>query len=83
MFRLHSFSIVIFFFLVCSSSNEVVSHLKDYLFNELPLDIENVHKGSATLRHLRCTLGTACQGLHRLAFYASIINNELNRVEML
>lgn len=57
-----------FFFLVCSSSNEVVSHLKDYLFNELPLDIENVHKGSATLQNLRCTLGTACQGLHRSGF---------------
>uniref|UniRef100_H3DHF3 phosphatidylinositol-3,4,5-trisphosphate 5-phosphatase n=1 Tax=Tetraodon nigroviridis TaxID=99883 RepID=H3DHF3_TETNG len=48
----------------CSSSNEVVSHLKDYLSSELPLDIENVHKGAATLRHLRCALGTACQGLH-------------------
>lgn len=75
--RLHSFSIM-HFFPVCSSGNEVVSHLKEYLFNELPLDIENVHKGAATLRHLRCALGTACQGLQGSGFHAFSINNELN-----
>ncbi|TNM99148.1 hypothetical protein fugu_013712 [Takifugu bimaculatus] len=48
----------------CSSSNEVVALLKDYVVNTLPLDIENVHKGAATLHHLRSTLGAACQGLH-------------------
>lgn len=56
----------------------MVSHLKDYLFNELPLDIENVHKGAATLRHLRCTLGAACQGLHGSGFDAFSVTNELN-----
>lgn len=66
------------FFPVCSSGNEVVSHLKEYLFNELPLDIENVHKGAAALRHLRCALGTACQGLQGSGFHAFSINNELN-----
>lgn len=62
---------------VYSSSNEVVTLLKDYLFNALPLDIENVHKGAVTLHHLRCTLGAACQGLHGSGFHAFSLNNEL------
>lgn len=62
---------------VYRSSNEVVALLKDYLFNALPLDIENVHKGAATLHHLRSTLGTACQGLHGSGFHAFSLDNEL------
>uniref|UniRef100_A0A7N6FC86 phosphatidylinositol-3,4,5-trisphosphate 5-phosphatase n=1 Tax=Anabas testudineus TaxID=64144 RepID=A0A7N6FC86_ANATE len=42
----------------------VIALLNDYLFSELPLDIENVHKGSTTLCHLKRTLSTACQGLN-------------------
>lgn len=48
-----------------SHGGDVMSLLNDYLFNELPLDIENVHKGATTLCHLKRTLGTACQGLNR------------------
>lgn len=48
----------------CSSADEVIGILSNYLLSELPLDIENVHRGAKTLRHLKCTLGTACQGLH-------------------
>uniref|UniRef100_A0A7N8YF31 phosphatidylinositol-3,4,5-trisphosphate 5-phosphatase n=1 Tax=Mastacembelus armatus TaxID=205130 RepID=A0A7N8YF31_9TELE len=44
---------------------EVIGLLNNYLFSELPLDIENVHKGATTLCHLRRTLGNACQGLNR------------------
>ncbi|KAA8588783.1 hypothetical protein FQN60_010128 [Etheostoma spectabile] len=47
-----------------STSGELITLLNDYLFTELPLDIENVHKGATTLCHLRRTLGTACQGLN-------------------
>ncbi|XP_042348911.1 inositol polyphosphate phosphatase-like 1b [Plectropomus leopardus] len=47
-----------------STAGEVISLLNDYLFSELPLDIENVHKGATTLCHLKRTLGTACQGLN-------------------
>lgn len=52
-------------YLVCSTAGEVIGLLNDYLFSELPLDIENVHKGATTLCHLKRTLGTACQGLNR------------------
>uniref|UniRef100_A0A8C4GZR5 phosphatidylinositol-3,4,5-trisphosphate 5-phosphatase n=1 Tax=Dicentrarchus labrax TaxID=13489 RepID=A0A8C4GZR5_DICLA len=48
-----------------STAGEVIGLLNDYLFSELPLDIENVHKGATTLCHLKRTLGTACQGLNR------------------
>lgn len=54
-------------FLELSTSNaasEIISLLNDYLYCELPLDIENVHKGATSLLHLRRTLGTACQGLN-------------------
>ncbi|XP_034037532.1 inositol polyphosphate phosphatase-like 1b [Thalassophryne amazonica] len=47
-----------------SMASEVISLLNDYLFSELPLDIENVHKGATSLCHLQRTLGTACQGLN-------------------
>lgn len=47
-----------------SVGSEVISLLNDYLYCELPLDIENVHKGATSLLHLRRTLGTACQGLN-------------------
>nr|XP_046261218.1 inositol polyphosphate phosphatase-like 1b [Scatophagus argus] len=47
-----------------STAGEMIGLLSDYLFSELPLDIENVHKGATTLCHLKRTLGTACQGLH-------------------
>ncbi|XP_065814823.1 inositol polyphosphate phosphatase-like 1b isoform X1 [Labrus bergylta] len=47
-----------------STAGEVIGLLNDYLFSELPLDIENVQKGATTLRHLKRTLGTACQGLN-------------------
>uniref|UniRef100_A0A8D0ALX8 phosphatidylinositol-3,4,5-trisphosphate 5-phosphatase n=1 Tax=Sander lucioperca TaxID=283035 RepID=A0A8D0ALX8_SANLU len=54
------------FYPVYSTAGELIALLNDYLFTELPLDIENVHKGATTLCHLRRTLGTACQGLNRL-----------------
>ncbi|XP_029968132.1 inositol polyphosphate phosphatase-like 1b isoform X1 [Salarias fasciatus] len=47
-----------------STAGEVIGLLNDYLFSELPLDIENVHKGATTLCHLKRTLGAACQGLN-------------------
>lgn len=47
-----------------SAASEMISLLNDYLYCELPLDIENVHKGATSLLHLRRTLGTACQGLN-------------------
>ncbi|XP_041653088.1 inositol polyphosphate phosphatase-like 1b [Cheilinus undulatus] len=47
-----------------STAGEVIGLLNDYLFSELPLDIENVQKGATTLCHLKRTLGTACQGLN-------------------
>ncbi|XP_041846463.1 inositol polyphosphate phosphatase-like 1b isoform X2 [Melanotaenia boesemani] len=47
-----------------NTAAEVIGLLGDYLFSELPLDIENVHKGATTLYHLKCTLGAACQGLN-------------------
>uniref|UniRef100_A0A4W6EHK8 phosphatidylinositol-3,4,5-trisphosphate 5-phosphatase n=1 Tax=Lates calcarifer TaxID=8187 RepID=A0A4W6EHK8_LATCA len=47
-----------------STAGDVMGLLNDYLFSELPLDIENVHKGATTLCHLKRTLGTACQGLN-------------------
>lgn len=50
---------------VQSAAGEVIGLLTDYLLSELPLDIENVHKGATTLRHLKRTLATACQGLNR------------------
>uniref|UniRef100_A0A3Q3NEN4 phosphatidylinositol-3,4,5-trisphosphate 5-phosphatase n=1 Tax=Mastacembelus armatus TaxID=205130 RepID=A0A3Q3NEN4_9TELE len=46
------------------TAGEVIGLLNNYLFSELPLDIENVHKGATTLCHLRRTLGNACQGLN-------------------
>lgn len=51
----------------CSTADDVIGILSNYLLSELPLDIENVHQGALTLRHLKCTLGTACQSLHRSA----------------
>ncbi|XP_038145450.1 inositol polyphosphate phosphatase-like 1b [Cyprinodon tularosa] len=45
-------------------AGEVIGLLNDYLFSELPLDIENVHKGATTLYRLKRTLATACQGLN-------------------
>ncbi|XP_076005227.1 inositol polyphosphate phosphatase-like 1b isoform X2 [Genypterus blacodes] len=47
-----------------SMAGEVVALLNDYLFSELPLDIDSVHKGATTMCHLQRTLGTACQGLN-------------------
>ncbi|KAM3866527.1 inositol polyphosphate phosphatase-like 1b [Diretmus argenteus] len=47
-----------------SMAGEVIGLLSDYLFSELPLDIESVHKGATSLHHLQRTLGTACQGLN-------------------
>ncbi|XP_028272722.1 inositol polyphosphate phosphatase-like 1b isoform X2 [Parambassis ranga] len=47
-----------------STASDVIGLLNDYLFSELPLDIENVHKGATTLCHLKRTLGAACQGLN-------------------
>ncbi|TNN50818.1 Phosphatidylinositol 3,4,5-trisphosphate 5-phosphatase 2B [Liparis tanakae] len=47
-----------------SAAGDVIGLLNDYLFSELPLDIENVHKGATTLCHLKRTLGTACHGLN-------------------
>ncbi|XP_039976189.1 inositol polyphosphate phosphatase-like 1b isoform X2 [Xiphias gladius] len=47
-----------------STACDVIGLLNDYLFSELPLDIENVHKGATSLCHLKRTLGTACQGLN-------------------
>uniref|UniRef100_A0A672ZQL9 phosphatidylinositol-3,4,5-trisphosphate 5-phosphatase n=1 Tax=Sphaeramia orbicularis TaxID=375764 RepID=A0A672ZQL9_9TELE len=49
-----------------SAASEVIGLLHDYLYSELPLDIENVRKGATSLCHLKRTLGTACQGLNRL-----------------
>lgn len=49
----------------------MIALLSDYLYSELPLDIENVHKGATTLCHLKRTLSTACQGLNRLASFRS------------
>ncbi|XP_014857300.1 PREDICTED: phosphatidylinositol 3,4,5-trisphosphate 5-phosphatase 2B-like [Poecilia mexicana] len=45
-------------------AGEVIGLLNDYLFSDLRLDIENVHKGGTTLNHLKRTLATACQGLN-------------------
>ncbi|XP_072251574.1 inositol polyphosphate phosphatase-like 1b isoform X1 [Leuresthes tenuis] len=47
-----------------NTAGEVICRLSDYLFSELPLDIENVHKGATTLCYLKRTLGAACQGLN-------------------
>ncbi|KAK2848965.1 hypothetical protein Q5P01_008799 [Channa striata] len=47
-----------------NTASEVIGLLNDYLFSELPLDIENVHKGGTTLCHLKRTLSTVCQGLN-------------------
>ncbi|KAI3351631.1 hypothetical protein L3Q82_020466 [Scortum barcoo] len=47
-----------------NTTSDVIGLLNDYLFSELPLDIENVHKGATTLCHLKHTLGAACQGLN-------------------
>ncbi|KAM9740996.1 inositol polyphosphate phosphatase-like 1b isoform 2-T2 [Menidia menidia] len=47
-----------------NAAGEVIALLSDYLFSELPFDIENVHKGATTLTHLKRTLGAACQGLN-------------------
>lgn len=61
------------FVLSCSSADDVIGILSNYLLSELPLDIENVHRGAMTLRHLKCTLGTACQGLHRSALFTLLL----------
>ncbi|XP_077387269.1 inositol polyphosphate phosphatase-like 1b isoform X1 [Festucalex cinctus] len=47
-----------------STASDVIGLLNDYLFSQLPLDIENVHKGATSLSHLKRTLGVACQGLN-------------------
>ncbi|XP_057705930.1 inositol polyphosphate phosphatase-like 1b isoform X2 [Corythoichthys intestinalis] len=47
-----------------STASDVIGLLNDYLFSELPLDIENVHKGATSLCHLKRTLSVACQGLN-------------------
>nr|BAO51251.1 inositol polyphosphate phosphatase-like 1b [Oryzias dancena] len=47
-----------------SVAGEVIGLLSEYLWRELPLDIENMHKGATTLCHLKRTLGSACQGLN-------------------
>uniref|UniRef100_A0A8D3E575 phosphatidylinositol-3,4,5-trisphosphate 5-phosphatase n=1 Tax=Scophthalmus maximus TaxID=52904 RepID=A0A8D3E575_SCOMX len=52
------------FYSFYSAAGDVMGLLNDYLFSELPLDIENVHKGATALCHLKRTLGTACQGLN-------------------
>lgn len=49
---------------ISSTAGEVIGLLNDYLFSELPLDIENVHKGATTLCNLKHTLSAACQGLN-------------------
>lgn len=66
----------VFSFPVCSTGNEVLGLLRDYLLNQLPLDIENMHKGAAALHHLRCSLGTACQGLQGSGIHTLTDNNE-------
>lgn len=60
-----------------STAGEVIGLLNDYLFSELPLDLESVHKGATSLHHLKRTLGTACQGLHRSVRLAFTVNDEL------
>lgn len=67
LFQVLNVLIGITFFLVCSVAGEVIGLLSDYLLRELPLDIENIHKGATTLCHLKRTLGSACQGLNRLS----------------
>ncbi|XP_047440673.1 inositol polyphosphate phosphatase-like 1b [Mugil cephalus] len=47
-----------------NTAGEVIGLLNDYLFSELPLDIENVHKGATNMCRLKRTLGAACQGLN-------------------
>lgn len=59
-----------------STAGEVIGLLNDYLFSELPLDIESVRKGATSLHHLKRTLGTACQGLHRSVCFAFTVNDE-------
>uniref|UniRef100_A0A3B3UK49 phosphatidylinositol-3,4,5-trisphosphate 5-phosphatase n=1 Tax=Poecilia latipinna TaxID=48699 RepID=A0A3B3UK49_9TELE len=56
--------ICVLFYVFHSIAGEVIGLLNDYLFSDLPLDIENVHKGGTTLYHLKRTLATACQGLN-------------------
>ncbi|KAM9833080.1 inositol polyphosphate phosphatase-like 1b isoform X1 [Syngnathus typhle] len=47
-----------------STASDVIGLLNDYLFSQLPLDIQDVHKGATSLFHLKRTLGLACQGLN-------------------
>uniref|UniRef100_A0A8C5E427 phosphatidylinositol-3,4,5-trisphosphate 5-phosphatase n=1 Tax=Gouania willdenowi TaxID=441366 RepID=A0A8C5E427_GOUWI len=47
-----------------NTAGEVIGLLNEYLFSELPLDIESVLKGATTLSHLKSTLSAACQGLN-------------------
>ncbi|XP_061900295.1 inositol polyphosphate phosphatase-like 1b isoform X2 [Entelurus aequoreus] len=47
-----------------NTASDVVSLLNGYFFSELPLDIDNVHKGASALCHLKRMLGVACQGLN-------------------
>ncbi|XP_028315920.1 inositol polyphosphate phosphatase-like 1b [Gouania willdenowi] len=49
---------------ISSTAGEVIGLLNEYLFSELPLDIESVLKGATTLSHLKSTLSAACQGLN-------------------
>uniref|UniRef100_A0A8C7ZC86 phosphatidylinositol-3,4,5-trisphosphate 5-phosphatase n=1 Tax=Oryzias sinensis TaxID=183150 RepID=A0A8C7ZC86_9TELE len=58
LFQVLNVLIGITFFLVCSVAGEVIGLLSDYLLRELPLDIENIHKGATTLCHLKRTLGS-------------------------
>uniref|UniRef100_A0A3P9NXA4 phosphatidylinositol-3,4,5-trisphosphate 5-phosphatase n=1 Tax=Poecilia reticulata TaxID=8081 RepID=A0A3P9NXA4_POERE len=56
--------ICVLFYVFHSIADEVIGLLNDYLFSDLPLDIENVHKGATTLYHLKRSLAAACQGLN-------------------
>uniref|UniRef100_A0AAQ5X044 phosphatidylinositol-3,4,5-trisphosphate 5-phosphatase n=1 Tax=Amphiprion ocellaris TaxID=80972 RepID=A0AAQ5X044_AMPOC len=61
-----------------STAGEVIGLLNDYLFSELPLDIENVHKGATTLSHLKRTLGALC-----INWFCSEIDLTLSSLETL
>lgn len=73
MHSLYNITEFCLFYPVNSTAGDVIGLLNDYLFSELPLDIENVHKGATTLCHLKRTLGTACQGLNRSACFLLLL----------
>uniref|UniRef100_A0A8C5G4N2 phosphatidylinositol-3,4,5-trisphosphate 5-phosphatase n=1 Tax=Gouania willdenowi TaxID=441366 RepID=A0A8C5G4N2_GOUWI len=64
LFYMHSKSHETLPMFVDSTAGEVIGLLNEYLFSELPLDIESVLKGATTLSHLKSTLSAACQGLN-------------------